>query len=451
MKVMVIGLDSAPPALVFDEGWNDLPTLRGLARAGAWGPLRSTHPPITVPAWSAMMSGADPGQLGFYGFRNRRGATYDGYEIANASVLRTERVWERLARQGRPVTLVGVPQTYPVKPITGCVVSDFLTPSTKHPYTWPADLRDEVERVADGYVLDVDDFRTADKSALLERIHAKTEKHQRVARHLAATRPWDFFMVVEMGVDRIQHGFWGYCDPTHRKYRAGNPFERALLDYYRGLDRHVGDLISLAPRDTAVLVVSDHGARKMEGGLCINEWLLEQGYLRLHEYPTTPKRFEELAVDWDHTLAWGEGGYHGRLFLNVRGREPRGTIAPGDVERVREELIKRIAAITDPDGRNIGSHAHRPEELYPNGAAGSPPDLTVYFGDLAWRSVGSVGLRSIHTFDNDTGPDEANHDWDGIFIANATAARALGRAGRQEGLRITDVAGLIQRLFDADH
>jgi predicted AlkP superfamily phosphohydrolase/phosphomutase len=256
--------------------------------------------------------------------------------------------------------------------------------------------------------------------------------------------------VVEMGVDRIQHGFWGYCDPTHRKYRAGNAFETALLDYYRGLDRHVADLIGLAPRDTAVLVVSDHGARKMEGGLCINEWLIKEGYLVLHEYPATPRRFEELAVDWDRTQAWGEGGYHGRLFLNVKGREPRGTIAPGDVERVREELIKRIAAISDPDGRNIGSHAHRPEELYPHGTAGSPPDLTVYFGDLAWRSVGSVGLREIHTFDNDTGPDEANHDWDGIFIANRTAARALQRAGRQDGLHITDVAGMIHRLFDAD-
>jgi predicted AlkP superfamily phosphohydrolase/phosphomutase len=397
-----------------------------------------------------MMSGRHPGQLGFYGFRNRKGYTYDGYEIANASVVRAERVWERLGRQGRPAALVGVPQTYPVRPINGCVVADFLTPSTRHAYTWPPDLRDEVERVADGYVLDVENFRTDDKAALLERIHAKTDKHQHVARHLAATRPWDFFMVVEMGVDRIQHGFWGYCDPTHRKYRAGNPFERALDDYYRRLDRHVADLLSLAPRDTAVLVVSDHGARKMEGGLCINEWLIAQGYLRLHEYPATPRRLEEAAVDWDRTLAWGEGGYHGRLFLNVRGREPRGVIAPGDVDRVRRELMDRIAAITDPDGRPIGSHAHPPEALYPEGAAGSPPDLTVYFGDLAWRSVGSVGLRTVHTYDNDTGPDEANHDWHGIFIANRTAAGALGRTGRQQDLHITDVAAMITRLLDAD-
>jgi predicted AlkP superfamily phosphohydrolase/phosphomutase len=448
---MVIGLDSAPPALMFDDAWGSLPTLRRLAREGTWGPLRSTHPPITVPAWSAMMSGRDPGQLGFYGFRNRKGYTYDGYEIANASVMREDRVWDVLARRGHPVALLGVPQTWPIRPLNGAVVAGFLAPSTQVDYTYPTALKAEVERVAGGYVLDVDNFRTPDKDALLERIYAKTTKHFAVARHLAATRPWDFFMVVEMGTDRIQHGFWSFCDPAHRKYRAGNPFESALVDYYRWLDGQVADLLSLAPRDTAVLVVSDHGARRMDGGLCFNEWLIEQGYLRLHEYPRRLQRLDQCAIDWSRTQAWAEGGYHGRLFLNVRGREPLGVVPPEDYEKVRQELVDRIAAICDPDGRNIGSRAWRAEELYPNGARGMPPDLTVYFGDLAWRSVGSVGSRSIYSFDNDTGPDEANHDWHGIFIANAAATAALGEVpGRRDERHVTDVAPLIYRIFAAD-
>ena len=60
-------------------------------------------------------------------------------------------------------------QTYPVKPINGCIVSDFLTPSTKHEYTYPRELKEEIERVANGYVLDVDNFRTDDKEDLLRR------------------------------------------------------------------------------------------------------------------------------------------------------------------------------------------------------------------------------------------------------------------------------------------
>lgn len=448
MKLVVIGLDSAVPDLVFNQWWDELPNLRSLACGGMGGELRSTHPPITVPAWSSMMSGLDPGELGFYGFRNRKDYSYDGYALANARVVKAPRAWDKLSQEGKRVILIGVPQTYPITPVNGCIVSDFLTPSTQHPYTFPADLKDEIERVAEGYVLDVDNFRTEDKEDLLQRIYAKTQKHFRVAKHLISTKPWEFFMMVEMGVDRIQHGFWSYCDPAHRKYRRGNSFELSIKDYYRYLDKEIGELLSLVPRDTAVLVVSDHGARKMDGGICINEWLIQQGYLKLHRYPREPKRLEEVEVDWDRTLAWGEGGYHGRLFLNVKGREPRGIIEPDDYENVRQELIDKIAAIEDPDGKNIGSTAYRPEEIYKNQIRGIPPDLTIYFGNLAWRSVGSVGLDGIHTFDNDTGPDEANHDWKGIFLANQATTSLLGAGPMQkEGRHISQIGPAILNMF----
>jgi predicted AlkP superfamily phosphohydrolase/phosphomutase len=452
MKVVVIGLDSAVPDLVFNQWQDELPNLRSLAKEGIWGELLSTHPPITVPAWSSMMSGLDPGELGFYGFRNRRDYSYDKYAIANANVVRTDRVWDILSRAGKKVILLGVPQTYPVKPINGCIVSDFLTPSTKYEYTYPAELKEEVERVAGGYVLDVDNFRTEDKEDLLRRIYAKTEKHFKVAKHLISTRPWDFFMMVEMGVDRIQHGFWSYCDPNHRKYQRGNSFEDTLRNYYRYIDKEIGELLSLVPRDTVVLVVSDHGARKMDGGICINEWLMREGYLKLRQYPSEPKRLEEVEIDWDHTLAWGEGGYHGRLFLNVKGREPKGIIEPNDYEKVRQEVIDKIIAIEDPNGKNIGSCAYRAEEIYTKQIREIPPDLTIYFGNLAWRSVGSVGLNGIYTFENDTGPDEANHDWKGIFLANPIATPLLGRLpGQQEGLQIRQVAEFVLQMFSLDN
>ena len=154
-----------------------------------------------------MMSGYDPGQLGIYGFRNRKDHSYDGYVIANSSSIQVDRVWDILSRIGKRVILVGVPQTYPVRPINGYVVSDFLTPSTQSPYTYPPELKAEVQQVSDGYVFDVENFRTDDKAALLQRIYEKTRKHFAVAKHLLRTKPWDFFMMVEMGVDRIHHGF----------------------------------------------------------------------------------------------------------------------------------------------------------------------------------------------------------------------------------------------------
>jgi len=443
-KVAVIGLDCAPPRLVFDLWRAQLPALKALMDHGAWGALRSCHPPITVPAWSSMLSSKDPGQLGFYGFRNRRNHGYAEYAFANSNHVKHDRVWDILSRAGKRVVLLGVPQTYPPPPVHGCAVSCFLTPSNDSAYTHPPQLKAEIEQVAGGYVFDVDDFRTADKAALLDRIYAKTRKHFRVARHLVRTQPWDFFMMVEMGTDRIHHGFWKYFDAAHPRHEPGSALEHAMRDYYREVDQQLGELLALMEPETTVLVVSDHGAKKMDGGICFNEWLIRRGDLRLRSYPDRMTPISPQLIDWGATRAWGDGGYYGRLFLNVRGREPQGVIDPRDYERVRDELIAVIAAIEDPDGRVIGSRAYRPEELYRevNGVA---PDLIVYFGDLNWRSVGSVGLRSIHSFSNDTGPDDANHDWDGIFILR-DGQRDLGGV-RLDGLQLMDVAPTILRCF----
>ena len=444
-KLLVVGLDSAAPALVFDRYAEAMPTLAGLIQRGAHGRLLSTNPPITVPAWTAMMSSHDPGELGCYGFRNRKDHSYDGYAFANSALVKVPRLWDWLSAAGLHCMVLGVPQTYPPSPINGEMVTCFLTPSTKSRYTQPAELQAEVERVTGGYVLDVEDFRTTDKDGLLKRVYEKTTKHLTLAKHLMRTRPWDFCMLVEMGVDRIHHGFWSYVDPTHAKYERGNRFESAIVDYYRFVDGQLAELLALCPADTAVLVVSDHGAKKMDGGLCFNEWLMREGYLRLVDRPSKPTPIGKVQIDWNKTRAWGDGGYYGRLFMNVRGREPSGTIDGQDYERVRADLIAGIEGICDHHGRPIGSKAYRPEDIYRriNGVA---PDLLVYFGDLDWRSVGAVGMGGIHTFENDTGPDEANHDWHGIFVL-ATAGAAAPLSGRLADVSIYDVAPTLLRLL----
>lgn len=443
MKVAVIGLDCATPQLVFDQFRSELPNLSRLMSEGVHGELESSHPPITVPAWSCMMSSRDPGELGVYGFRNRKDYSYDGYSLANSLAIREPRVWDYLTKENLHSILLGVPQTYPPSPILGQMVTCFLTPSTQFEYTYPACLKEEIENVSGGYILDVENFRSNDKQAILDQIFEMTRRRFRVAKHLISRHPWDFFMMVEMGVDRIHHGFWKYFDKDHPKYEPANPFESAIPDYYRFVDREIGEILSLLGEDCAVMVVSDHGAKKMTGGICFNEWLIAKGYLRLKEVPSKPTPFSKVEIDWDRTLAWGDGGYYGRLFLNVKGREPRGQIEPGDYEKVRDRLISEIQAIEDPAGNNIGSVALRPEKIY-RAVQGVPPDLIVYFGNLDWRSVGSVGYGSIHTFDNDTGPDEANHAQHGIFIM-----RVPGQNGgrRLSGLRLYDVAPTILELF----
>ena len=442
-RVLVIGLDCATPQLVFEQWRDRLPNMRKLMEGGTYGELESTIPPITVPAWASMMTSKDPGRLGFYGFRNRADYSYDRMRIANSKAITEDTVWDILSRAGRKSVLVGVPQTYPVKPTNGYIITSFLTPSTQSQYTYPADLKDEIEALVGEYMLDVENFRTEEKDDLLGQIYEMTEKRFKVAKYLLQEKEWDFYMLVEMGVDRIHHAFWKFFDPQHPKHKPGSPYASVIEDYYKYLDGQIGELLGMVGDDTVTLVVSDHGARHMEGGICINEWLRQEGYLSLKEEPAGIVPLEKVEIDWKRTKAWGAGGYYGRLFMNVQGREPEGSIPSQDYERVRDEIVKKLSQIADETGANIGTVAYKPQDVYVE-CRNVPPDLLIYFGNLAWRSVGSLGHGRIHTRENDIGPDDANHDQRGIYIMYDP--RQGGR-GKVEGLHLMDVAPTVLDLF----
>ena len=108
---------------------------------------------------------------------------------------------------------------------------------------------------------------------------------------------------------------------------------------------------------------------------------------------------------------------------------------------MRDELIERLEALPGPDGP-IGTRVHRPEDIWAERRR-IPPDLVVYFGNLAWRSNGSVGHGRYWTFENDTGPDDANHSPYGLYVASGPGIPA----GRRDDLLIYDVAPTILTLF----
>ena len=443
-KVLLIGLDCAAPELIFDLWLDELPNIRSLIKGGVWGKMESSIPPITVPAWMCMMTGKDPGKLGIYGFRDRRDYSYDNLGFVSSRSVREETVWDILSHNDKKVVVIAVPPSYPPKAVNGYMVSCFLTPSIESGYTYPDDLKKEIESLVGNYQVDVEGFRSDDKDRLLAEIYSMTEKRFRVAQHLLKTKEWDFFMLMEIGVDRIHHGFWSHYDQGHRKHQPGSQYANAIKDYYKYIDREIGVLCSSVDDDTTIFIVSDHGAKRMDGGICVNEWLMREGYLTLKSSPSAIVPISKVEIDWEHTKVWGEGGYYGRIFLNVRGREPQGTIEPDDYERVRDELKDKLENLRDEKGNDIRTKAYKPEEIYTT-CNGIPPDLIVHFGDLYWRSVGSVGHGSVYTYDNDTGPDDANHAQYGIYIQRDPRSD-LG--GEIEGINLLDVAPTILKVID---
>jgi predicted AlkP superfamily phosphohydrolase/phosphomutase len=435
MKICVFGLDCAAPEVVFSD--ERLINLQRLVNAGVYGRLESVIPPITVPAWMCMCTSQDPGSLGVYGFRNRIDHSYDKLGFANSASIKALAIWDHLGREGKRSIIIGVPPNYPPRRINGISVGCFLTPdTTKNEFTHPATFKANINELVGEYPVDVKNFRTDNKTWVKDEIFRMSQKQWKVVHWLLKKQQWDYFHFVDIGLDRMHHGFWNYFDEKHVQFEPGNAYQYAIPEYYLWLDQQIGKALELLDEDTIVLVVSDHGAQRLDGGIAVNEWLIREGLLVLNEYPKAITPFDQLNVNWSKTRVWSEGGYYARVFFNVQGREPNGVIPPGEYEIFQNEVKARFEALNDDKGQPLNSQVFKPKEIYKN-VRNVAPDLIVHFGGLLWRSIGSVGHQAIHLQENDTGPDSCNHAQYGMFILKATNVPAIGE---YEGAHLLDIA-----------
>jgi len=449
-KVFVIGLDSAPPELLFDRFLDDLPNIKWLVERSIYGPMESTVPPITIPAWIVMNTGKTPGELGLYGFRNRKRGTYNDIWIAHSLMVKEKAVWHYIGERGKKSVLVGIPPSYPPRPINGWLISCFITPDTSVNYTYPKELKGEIERLVGEYIFDIV-FRKENRDKVKEQLWEMTKKRFEVIRYLIQEKDWDYFKFVEIGLDRVHHAFWKYFDKNHHLYPGdNNPYRNVIFDYYKLLDREIGKTLKLLDLDeTAVIIASDHGIKAMKGAFAINQWFIKEGLLKIKNPEVLEKRrqikFDELKVDWKKTVAWAWGGYYSRVFLNVKGREPMGVIEPEKYEEVRDEVAEMIKSIRGPNGEKWDTKIFYPEKTYPV-VKGDKPDMMVYLDNLNWRAAGTLGYENPYLRENDLGPDDAVHAEYGVFSLYLPGMEESKRAN----LTIYDFAPTVLKLFGID-
>ena len=442
-RVLVIGLDGVPPQFLFDRFLPKMPNVARLLREGIHGPLRTTDPPISVPAWPVMFTGVDPGTLGLYGFRHRRAGSYTEMHIPTTREPAIPTVWQILSDRGLRVAVIGMPPGYPPPAVNGVYISDFLTPPNSADTTYPPELRAELESRFGPYTFDVT-FRSAERDQLSEDLFAMTRRRFEVGEWLYQQEPWDVFAIHEIGTDRLHHAFWKYFDPSHPHFEPGSRFGSIAERYYALVDEGIGRLLAHLDERTYVLIASDHGSMSMRGCFCINQWLESQGYLVLRTPPSTPGLpIEKSDVDWSQTTAWGAGGYYARIFFNLKGRETDGTVTLAQAASLRSGLVHRLAQVEDPAGGRLKVQVLDPREIY-EAVNGEAPDLIVYFDDLRIRAAGTMGHPSMFLDGNDTGPDDAVHSFEGVFLLSGPG---VPKGRRLSDLQIRDVAPSILRLL----
>ncbi len=481
-RVFVVGIDGA--ALDLIQPWAEqghLPTLRRLMTEGAWGPLESTMPPMTSPAWPSFATGKYPARHGVFDFVSAHGGTFN---VVNATAIDARSLWNILSAHGKRVGVVNVPVTYPPQPVNGFLIAGLLSPPTPH-IAYPPHLLQRYEREL-GQVYRTTpsvQYRPGNEAAFIQDLQSLVDTHARFASALMRDQPWDFMMVHFLATDLAQHALWRYMDPSHPLHEPGSPYQDAILDIYRRVDAAVGELLSQLSPDTTVIVMSDHGFGPLHGVVNLNVLLWHEGLLRLKRTPLAMLRamtfrhgltptlaygwlarlnmqnmvgrvdkstrnalFDKFLsfddVDWSHTIAYSFG-HMGQIYINVKGREPHGIVerdghrgSTSDYDRACKQVIAALRTLPTPDGRPMLDRVIRCSEM-PSGAhADEGPDLHLVLDGYRYISC-PLFANDSRVISRQIRGDSGSHRLHGTFIACGPRVRAGARV-RQA--RIVDLA-----------
>ncbi len=229
--------------------------------------------------------------------------------------------------------------------------------------------------------------------------------------------------------DRIQHMFWRYLENGHPASAGAPPpapapeHRDAIERLYIHNDELVGRVLDRLGEDDVLMVLSDHGFTSFRRGVNLNRWLLDHGYLALR--PDTDGTAEWLRdVDWSRTRAYALGLTG--LFLNVRGREGQGIVAPGaDAAALKSELMGRLTGLVDDEAGAVAiREAFDPSKLYRGPYLENAPDLLVGYNHgyrVSWDCA--TGVVAGPVFEDNRKAWSGDHCVDprlvpGVFFCN---------------------------------
>jgi predicted AlkP superfamily phosphohydrolase/phosphomutase len=403
-RVAFIGIDGVPFTLL-SEHPEEFPNVASLINEGSAGAIDSIVPPESSACWPALTTGVNPGETGVYGFQDRENGSYDTYVPMGRDVQAT-RLWDRVSQDGRDATVFNVPVTFPPQRNVQRMVSGFLSPSVDKA-AFPDDVANYLKSI--DYAIDVNAKlgHDEDKTDFMEDAHRTLDARFEAFSHYLSEDDWDLFFGVFMTTDRVNHFLFKDYErlaPDANGDTAGLKEENRelFLEFYRQVDEYLGKIRSMLPDDVTLVVASDHGFTSLDYEVNCNTWLEEQGWLSY-----TDDDHEELADIADETRAYSL--IPGRFYINLEGREPRGSVPQAEYDAARDELKSELEAWEGPDGRKVADRVVEKEEAFRGDHDEIAPDLVVVpnhgfdlkSGFKDKESVFSQGPRNgMHSFDN---------------------------------------------------
>lgn len=492
MKVFVLGLDGATWDILGPLAKaGALPNLARLMERGVSGALESVFPPLSPVAWTGVMTGKNSGKHGVFEFLEYAHDPLKG-RVNSSRAIKSELVWEIAGRYGKKTVAGGVPMSYPPRPAPGFYLGDFLSPEGAPDFASDPAIFAELEAAVGPYrpwSSAVHDG--GNEGPVLAELTDFLDHHLKAVQFLMGRCEWDLFMFDLMATDRAQHELWHVWDSDHRlaKGRDFATLRAGCVDFWKRLDRGIGEIEAALPADTALILMSDHGFGPIEWYVNFNVWLLERGDIALqdsfyvkqkhwfYKQGATPEWFynvlarfgmagqrvsrfrgkqtsglERIAesaflsrrhIDWSRTRAYAQGNF-GQIFLNLKGRQPLGCVAPEDARPLLDDLKAGLLAIPHPEsGEPLVEHVYERDELYAGPHAHLAPDLTVVLHDWRYRTIGLHDFTTNRLISPAFGPT-GDHRMEGMIVASGPPFRT---GAAPQGATLLDIAPTVLHLL----
>lgn len=395
-RLFILGLDGSPlPLLQQLMKSGDLPNLARIFETGTSVEMNSSLPDVSAVAWTSVNTGMNPAKHGIYGFVDRKPGT-NTIEVMTSSHVRAKTIWQLASDAGRRSVAINVPLSYPPQAINGVVISDFLAPSLDKA-VYPATLLPTLQAME--YRIDIDPWAARQSlDAFVEDFRLTAEKRAEAVLHLMDSEAWEFFMVVFMETDRLHHFMWEYMETNDETHAP------KFISAYRQIDDIAGRIVARLRPDDELIIMSDHGFTTLHKEVYLNVWLEQEGFLGFRAGQA--RGLESIAPE---TRAFSLDP--GRVYVNLRGREPAGTVMQADFEAVVAELDQRLRSLRDAEsGAPIVKQVYRADDIYHGPLRSRAPDLLVMPHD-GYDIKGSFDssdltargkLVGMHKYDNAT-------------------------------------------------
>jgi predicted AlkP superfamily phosphohydrolase/phosphomutase len=332
-KTTIIGLDGCELDIILElSEKGKLPFFKKIIDSGAFGKLRSTIPPTTFPAWPSMFTGKNPGKLGVFDFFQLIKSD-GGYsqKLVNSRTWQGSLLWDLVNKHGKTSGIINLPFFMPTN-VDGIWLDLHMANS------YPNDLFEKISSELDCVDL-FDNKIRATKVGELKRLKENTDVELDIGNHLQHTYPdLDVFIQVFNILDGTAHS---------------SQSENVLKDRYMYIDEQLKRY--LGENDSNVIIVSDHGMKKVSYRYYINKWLLNNEYLRLKEPSQSRINSLSRSISYKITNLFPSLEFHLDDLANILGRK----ISPMKNLRNKEADIKTASYATSlVDWKNTEIYAH---------------------------------------------------------------------------------------------